>query len=436
MIYDVIGIGFGPANIALAVALEESGFSGTRLFLERKQSAGWQENMLLPGSDIQNHPLRDLVTPANPRSRYSFTNFLHENNRLFEFLNLGITFPLRQEYAQYVRWVAQSFSKWVRYDTRVDSLSVDDESGSDGPVFSISTPSGVYKARSVVVAPGRSPNIPRPFQHLLGPRAFHLTEYNARIEALGPQLAEGGAIAVVGASQSGVEIVLDLARRFPRAEVHSIIRSYGFRLKDTSPFSDEIYFPEFVDYYFNASPSGKARLNAELRSTNYSSVDGDVLHQLYMARYQQRLDGRDRLYMHQNADITAVTPDDERLAIDVTNHISGHASKIEVEAVVLATGFKNFGRGGKEELVHPLLLQVAEHLAIDPALGVGVNRNYSAQLRDGARLPPLFLNGLCESSHGFGDAGSFSLLALRAREIATALREITQVQSPCELEHV
>jgi L-ornithine N5-monooxygenase len=436
MIYDVIGIGFGPANIALAVALEESGFSGSRLFLERNPRAGWQENMLLPGSDIQNHPLRDLVTPANPRSRYSFTNFLHENNRLFEFLNLGITFPLRQEYAQYVRWVAQSFSKWVRYGTRVDSLSVDEESYCDGPVFAISTQSGVYHARSVVVAPGRSPNIPQPFRNLLGPRAFHLTEYSARIEALAPRLTEGGTIAVVGASQSGVEIVLDLARRFPRAEIHSIIRSYGFRLKDTSPFSDEIYFPEFVDYYFNASPSGKARLNAELRSTNYSSVDGDVLHQLYMARYQQRLDGRDRLFVHQNTDITAVVPDSERLTIDVTNHISGRSSEIKADAVVLATGFKNFGRGGKEELVHPLLQQVAEYLAIDPVLGVGVNRNYSAQLRDGSTLPPLFLNGLCESSHGFGDAGSFSLLALRACEIATALAQFVQVQQSRQLQQV
>ena len=30
-VYDVIGIGFGPANIALAIAFEELGFTGTRL---------------------------------------------------------------------------------------------------------------------------------------------------------------------------------------------------------------------------------------------------------------------------------------------------------------------------------------------------------------------------------------------------------------------
>jgi L-ornithine N5-monooxygenase len=31
------------------------------------------------------------------------------------------------------------------------------------------------------------------------------------------------------------------------------------------------------------------------------------------------------------------------------------------------------------------------------------------------------LNGLCESSHGMGDAGSFSLLALRSKTIAQSL---------------
>lgn len=40
-----------------------------------------------------------------------------------------------------------------------------------------------------------------------------------------------------------------------------------------------------------------------------------------------------------------------------------------------------------------------------------------------AGTPALFLNGLCESSHGIGDAGSFSLLSLRAKVIADGLRK-------------
>jgi L-ornithine N5-monooxygenase len=428
MIYDVIGIGFGPANIALAVALEEEGFGGSCLFLERNAGAGWQEDMLLAGSDIQNHPLRDLVTPANPRSRYSFTNFLFEHDRLFEFLNLGVTYALRQEYAQYVRWVADAFSASVRYGVRVERLSAMGAGKPSHARYGVSTSGGDYQARSVVLAPGRSPNIPAPFKDLIGPRVFHLTQYKSRIQALAAQPGGIKSIAVIGASQSGVEIMLDLGNRFPDLQIHSVIRSYGFRLKDTSPFSDEIYFPEFVDYYFDATPSGKARLNEELRGTNYSSADGDVLHQLYLTRYEQRLGGRELLQVHQNADIQAVALDDQGITLALTNHINQQPKRLRVDAVVLATGFRNFGRGGKEELIHPLLQDIADDLCVDPQLGIGVNRDYSAQTTERLHQAPLFLNGLCESTHGFGDAGSFSLLSLRSREIAKGLKTALRVQ--------
>ena len=46
------------------------------------------------------------------------------------------------------------------------------------------------------------------------------------------------------------------------------------------------------------------------------------------------------------------------------------------------------------------------------------------------RSPPLFLNGLCESSHGIGDAGSFSLLSVRAGRILAAVRKSLHVTTP------
>jgi len=115
-INDIIGIGFGPANIAVAIALEEMYCDKSVLFFEKKQNSSWQNELLISDSDIQNHPLRDLVTPRNPRSKYSFTNFLYEKSRLYEYLNTGYTFPLRIEYNQYVTWVAEHFSHLVKYN--------------------------------------------------------------------------------------------------------------------------------------------------------------------------------------------------------------------------------------------------------------------------------------------------------------------------------
>lgn len=100
--YDVLGIGFGPANIALAIALEELMPNINVKFFEMRERSMWQPEMLIDRSDIQNNPLRDLVTPRNPRSKYTFINYLYEQGRLFEYLNLGIQFPLRKEYAYYI----------------------------------------------------------------------------------------------------------------------------------------------------------------------------------------------------------------------------------------------------------------------------------------------------------------------------------------------
>src|SRR5690242_29241 len=120
---DVIGIGFGPSNIALAIALEELYPEITVLFLEGRDTPGWQPGMLLSGSDIQHHPVRDLVTPRNPRSRYGFLNYLHEEGRLFDFLNLNLPYPLRKDYARYVAWAARQFDDRVRYGHGVTGVA-------------------------------------------------------------------------------------------------------------------------------------------------------------------------------------------------------------------------------------------------------------------------------------------------------------------------
>lgn len=77
-IYNVIGIGSEPANITLPITLKELGFARNRLFLGRPESTKWQPEMMPAGSDIQEHPSRDLVTPRNPRSRYTVLDAMQQ----------------------------------------------------------------------------------------------------------------------------------------------------------------------------------------------------------------------------------------------------------------------------------------------------------------------------------------------------------------------
>src|SRR3990167_11438332 len=97
-VLDFIGIGFGPANIALAIQLQENELEGklNYLFIDSNVDSMWQREMLISGSDIQNVPVRDLITPINPQSHYSFINYLHENDRYFKYYGTGLIYPLRQ----------------------------------------------------------------------------------------------------------------------------------------------------------------------------------------------------------------------------------------------------------------------------------------------------------------------------------------------------
>ena len=69
-VYDLIGIGFGPSNLALALAIEEQCDASdmNALFLEQHPEFQWHENMLIPGTEMQISFLKDLVTLRNPCS--------------------------------------------------------------------------------------------------------------------------------------------------------------------------------------------------------------------------------------------------------------------------------------------------------------------------------------------------------------------------------
>ncbi|MFD0852537.1 SidA/IucD/PvdA family monooxygenase, partial [Actinomadura adrarensis] len=119
-VHDVVGIGFGPSNLALAVALEEEyGADVDAVFFEKQPSFGWHRGMLLDGATMQVNFLKDLVTMRNPTSRYSFVNYLHDRGRLVDFINHKTMFPTRLEFHDYLEWVAASFDGAVRYGSEV-----------------------------------------------------------------------------------------------------------------------------------------------------------------------------------------------------------------------------------------------------------------------------------------------------------------------------
>ena len=419
-VHSVLGIGFGPANLSLAVALEELGFTGDAHFIERARAFQWQDEQLLPGTDIQNNPFRDLAMPRTPDSPHTFVKYLASRGQLTEFLHLNLKFPVRREYAGYLAWVADAFRDSVDYGQMAASAAVVEDEG--GPLFEVETEGGRrYRGKALAFGTGRSPRVPVEFQHRLGPTIFHATNYRSSMERLRERDIR---VVVVGASQSAIEIVLDLLGRPNVRQVTSLQRGIGFRLKDTSPYTRRQFLPEFVDYFYPLPSETKRRIRAQLRLSNYASCDHDVIDQLARTQYEYELTGSDRFRLVPFSEVVEVAARGAGHRLSVRDVNNGRPSSLETDVVVLATGFRDIGVGLEDEIRHPLLDGIEDRLAVDAEGLPAVNRDYSVEVS--ARIegmPPLrlYLNGLCEASHGMGDSGALAVLSARATDIAESI---------------
>ncbi len=151
-VYDLVGIGFGPSNLALAVAVQEhndgvpAGEALRAVFLERQSAFGWHRGMLFEDATMQVSFLKDLVTLRNPASDFSFVSYLHQRGRLADFVNHKTLFPLRVEFHDYLSWAAERMSHLVAYDAEVtDVLPVHDEAG-EVVCFDVVARDGVRRA--------------------------------------------------------------------------------------------------------------------------------------------------------------------------------------------------------------------------------------------------------------------------------------------------
>jgi L-ornithine N5-monooxygenase len=427
-IHDLVGIGFGPSNIALAIALEETGQYPDHLFLERAETPVWQSEMLFDisldtFSNIQNIPYRDLVTPRNPRSRYTFLNYLFESDLLFDHLNMDMLLPLRPDYARYISWVAEQFTHVLRTGLSVDSITYEPTAGDHGAYRITTGGGGVLLARHVVVATGRIPYIPPAFAEHSSSRIFHQTRYKTASDVLRAERVEK--VAVVGSSQSAAEIILHLSKTYPNTEIHSVMRRFAFPLRDTSPFMNEIFFPRFTDLYYDATTTLRRRIDRDVTRTNYGACDMDILEELYRQIYYDRLHGREQIRLHRLTDIVAVESDDAEVTLTLANHVEGRTAVESFDAVILATGFANIGSEERGVKTIGLLDGLTPVLEVAEDGCIQVDRGYAVRLRSDVAngAGAVIMNGLCETTHGMGDGGSLSLVSIRAADILNRLHE-------------
>ncbi|KAG0646566.1 L-ornithine N(5)-monooxygenase [Hyphodiscus hymeniophilus] len=377
-VQDLICIGFGPASLAIAIALQER--NGSLLgpkpkvsFLERQSQFAWHSGMQLPGAKMQISFLKDLATPRNPQSPFTFLNYLYQQNRLNQFINLGTFLPTRLEYEDYLRWCAGHFEAlgMVSYGQEVVKV-FPDVTGPNGKVSQFRIVSKDSKsgkmttrtARHVVIAVGGKPVLPKEFpqDH---PKVIHSSRYSTKIDSALADKSRPYHLAVVGSGQSAAEIFNDLPTRYPNAKVTMIIKGASLRPSDDSPFVNEIFDPDRVDGIYSQAEELRALAIAKDRATNYSVVRLDLLEHLYQRLYMQRLQTPDvedlKVQIKANRQvIQSDVLDGGRLRLKLQNLLEDGrqgtlAEELAVDAVFVATGYvRNAHEGMMSETQHLL----------------------------------------------------------------------------------
>ncbi|MEU3708488.1 lysine N(6)-hydroxylase/L-ornithine N(5)-oxygenase family protein [Streptomyces catenulae] len=417
LIHDLIGIGFGPSNVAMAIALTEHNArvgrqeAVTAHFFEQQPGFGWHRGMLIDDATMQVSFMKDLVTLRNPTSEYSFLQFLQSKGRLVDFVNHKNLFPLRVEFHEYFEWAAAKVDDMVSYGHRVVAV---EPVVRDGVVeyLDVTARCGdetvVHRARNLVIGTGLRPVMPEGVERT--DRVWHNSDLLTKVDAL--EGAEPTRFVVVGAGQSAAENVAYLHRRFPDAEVCAVFSRYGYSPADDSSFANRIFDPQAVDDYFSAPEDVKHRLMDYHGNTNYSVVDIDLIDDLYRQAYREKVLGAERLRFLNVSRLTGVKETAEGVQATIKSLVTGEESLLDADVVVCATGYLQADGLG-------LLGEVAERCHRDEQGRVDVGRDYRVATDPELRCG-IYLQGGTEHTHGI-TSSLLSNTAIRVGEILDSI---------------
>lgn len=428
-VYDVVGIGFGPSNLSLAIALGEhqgnrAGHPVKAAFFERQQSFGWHRNMLLPETTMQISFMKDLVTFRNPRSQFSFVNYLHESGRLTQFCNNQDFFPTRQEFHRYLEWVGSSFDDQVSYDSEVLGVTLAPEPCECAQHYlELEIRNGtlgtteIVNARNISISTGLVPKVPE--NVAAGDGIWHSSQFLEKLRDVDP--ADLRNVAVVGGGQSAAEITRYLHATLPEAQVYAIVPSYGYSVADDTPFANQVFDPEAVDDYYFGSDETRDAFWRYHRNTNYSVVDDDIIRDLHRASYAEQVTGERRLHFLNLTRVRAVTRNGATNRVSLHSLIDRETRELDIDALVLATGYTEMTPTG--------LIGDVDHFCQRDAEGrYRIERDY--RLMTDPEFPcGIYLQGGTEHTHGL-TSSLLSNVAVRGGEIADSVITRTRADAP------
>lgn len=410
--HDLVGIGFGPSHIGLAVSLYEDYKNEVEskkiTFFEGKNEHGWHHSMMLPSAKMQVSFMKDLCFLRNPKSHFTFANYLHEHRRLSSFANLRDFNPSRKEFDDYLRWVADHFTHVVRYSSWVESVLPVKENNHvvalDVTVKNTLTGNfRVVRTRNLAIAIGGEPVMPTT---CTSPHVFHSSRLLEKLKSYDEN--KRYRFLVVGSGQSAAEIYQHLISKYRHADVRVVSSGIGFKQADDSEYVNEVFNNEMIDCIYHLESDNRQELIKNYFDTNYSVADSTIIRSLYRKEYEALIDGDgSRFGMLKFQRLTRVVESDKALSVTLVSTLDGEQQQIEVDVVICATGYSR-----KNNLA---LLESLKPYWESPAHSPKLSRHYALKMTDNCK-PKVYIQGMSEHSHGLSDT-LLSVISLRAHEV-------------------
>jgi lysine N6-hydroxylase len=297
---DFVAIGLGPFNLSLA-CLADPIRDLRGVFLERNEDFDWHPGMLIDDTTLQNPFLADLVSLADPKSKFSFLNYCKQEGKLYAYYIRERFYLSRAEYNRYCKWAIRQLTS-IAFGSDVQRIDYDENDGHyvvTGKHVRSEEPF-VYRAKRIIIGVGSVPQLPACCDPVRD-RCIHSAQYTSQK----PQVQKKRSIAVIGSGQSAAEIFYDLLKE---SDEHGysltwITRSPRFFQMENTKLTLEMISPDYIDYFFNLPDSVRESIIAKQDSL-YKGVNASLINQIYDLLDDRRSRGDTNARLITNSELT------------------------------------------------------------------------------------------------------------------------------------
>ncbi|MDU6431379.1 MAG: SidA/IucD/PvdA family monooxygenase [Pantoea sp.] len=397
-VYDFIGIGIGPFNLSVAALAEGlEGFSS--LFLERKPHFAWHPGMMVPDCAMQTSFLKDLVSAVEPTNRYSFVNYLVQRKKFYRFLTTEQRTVSREEFADYLAWVAKRLSN-LAFNQPVTRVSFNDATR----LFTVETAHDRFQARHICLGIGKQASLPACVTEQ-SDRCFHASEMMLRKPDL-----RNKRVTLVGGGQSGADLFLNIFRGEwgQPASLNWVSRRNNYNALDEAAFANEYFTPEYLESFSTLDESARQQMLNEQKMTS-DGITSESLLAIYRAMYHRFEVLREQPWarLMPSRSVISLQQEQDAQRLGLRHHLDSGEEELITDVVIFATGYR---------AVRPAFLApVAHRLPLDRDENFQINTDFTLNW-DGPESNCLFAVNAGMQRLGIAEP-QLSLMAWRAARI-------------------